>query len=65
MLGIYLNLCYILLGSQGGVKKIPRKRTGPGETQEDIMVKHLTAFYLTALAALIATYPIISLLKTL
>ena len=29
------------------------------------MVKHLTAFYLTALAALIATYPIISLLKTL
>ena len=29
------------------------------------MVKHLTAFYLTALAALIATYPIISMLDTL
>ena len=29
------------------------------------MVKHLTAFYLTALAALVASYPIISMLKTL
>ncbi len=29
------------------------------------MVKHLTAFYLTALAALIATYPIISILNAL
>ncbi len=28
------------------------------------MVKHLTAFYLTALAALIASYPIISMLNT-
>jgi len=27
------------------------------------MVKHLTAFYLTALAALAVTYPIISMLK--
>ncbi len=29
------------------------------------MVKQLTAFYLTALAALVATYPIISMLKAL
>ncbi len=29
------------------------------------MVKHLTAFYLTALAALAVTYPIISLLRAL
>ena len=27
------------------------------------MVKHLTAIYLTALAALVATYPIISMLR--
>lgn len=29
------------------------------------MVKHLTAFYLTALAALVASYPIVSMLKAL
>ena len=29
------------------------------------MVKHLTAFYLTALAVLVASYPIISMLNTL
>ena len=29
------------------------------------MVKHLTAFYLTALAALAVTYPIISMLTAL
>ena len=29
------------------------------------MVKHLTAFYLTALAALVASYPIISMLRAL
>ncbi len=29
------------------------------------MVKHLTAFYLTALAALFVSYPIISMLRTL
>ncbi len=29
------------------------------------MVKHLTAIYLTALAALAATYPVISMLNAL
>ena len=29
------------------------------------MVKHLTAFYLTALTALVASYPIISMLRAL
>ncbi len=29
------------------------------------MIKHLTAVYLTALAALAASYPIIAMLKTL
>jgi hypothetical protein len=29
------------------------------------MVKHLTAFYLTALAALVVSYPLISMLNTL
>ena len=29
------------------------------------MVKHLTAFYLTALAELAATYPLISMLRAI
>ena len=46
----------------GRRQNTPEKDKGPREEQENIMVKHLTAFYLTALAALAVSYPIITVL---